>query len=51
MYGAECFQCSTNAVDSDLYELSEDLFALMVVRVIIHDNKKPFQRLKGIKWH
>jgi len=49
MYDAECSQCSTNAVDSDLYELSEDLFALMVVRVINLENKKPYQRLKAIK--
>ena len=48
MYGAECFQCSMNAGDSDLYELSEDLFVHMVVEVINLENKKLYQRLKVI---
>ncbi len=48
MYGAECFRCSMNAVDSDLDELSEDLFVHMVVEVINLENKKPYQRLKVI---
>jgi hypothetical protein len=49
MYGAECSQCSTNAVDSDQDELSEDLFVLTGVRVIILKNKTPYQRLKAIE--
>ena len=48
MYGAECFQCSMDAVDSDLHDLSEDLFAHMVVEVINLENRKLYQRLKVI---
>lgn len=48
MYGAECFQCSMNAADSDLDELSEDLFAHMVLEVINLENRKLYQRLKVI---
>jgi hypothetical protein len=49
MYGAECFQCSTNAVDSGRCELSEHLLALMLVGVISLENKKPYHRFKVIK--
>ena len=37
-----------NAGDSDLNELSEDLFVHMVVEVINLENRKLYQRLKVI---
>lgn len=38
MYGAKCFQYSKTAVDSDLLELLEDLFALTLSEVTNLEN-------------